>query len=565
MPPITPLVLVATLLLNILAMAQPLAILQIFDRIIPFQSTETLLFLFLGLCVVVVLEFVLRAARTVLLGSEGERFESDLNNRFLHQLLHARPEVFAKTTPATNLDKFGAISHLRSHYAGQGRILSIDLPFVFIFIGMIWLIGGWLVLVPLTCVALLLLFTSALQMAQSSIFEKRLQLDGRRYSFLVEAMSQIRTLKANTMEPQILRRYELLQAQTVEISEKVIRFSGMSQSFGALFSQFAVAAMGLFGSLLIINGHIGIAELAACMLLNGRTVQPMLKALGLWVQSESIGLSRKKVEEALSMATRSSPAVNQSEMIGKITFENTGLRIPDQGAFLFQNISADIEPGQCLLVTGAAGAGKSSLLKLVLGELQPDEGQVLVDGQPATAFLPNRGRNGIAYLDHQPVMFSGSVLENISAYGDGKDIAYALELSARLGIERHFNRLPLGYNTELNTCAAILNNRSATYGISLVRALSLRPKILLLNNVSSMMDDAARTAFAALVQDLKGSTTIVISESSTHFTELADQHIVVSSNIQSELSKWDADIRAEALEAAGILQLTPDMINEEVA
>lgn len=548
-PPIRASVLVATLMLNVLALAQPLAILQIFDRIIPFQSIETLFFLFLGLCLVVALEFVLRAARTVLLVSQGERFEQGLAAQFLERMLRADPEAFAKSTPAANLDKFGAIAHLRAHYAGQGRILSIDLPFAAIFVAMIGLIGGWLIVVPLACIVLLLGFTKALQRAQSSIFEKRLSLDSRRYSFLVEALSQIRTLKANTMEPQILRRYELLQEQTVDISERVIRFSGLSQSFGALFSQFAVAAMGLFGSFLIIQGQIGIAELAACMLLNGRTVQPMLKALGLWVQSENIGLSRRKVEDALSIAARRQVDDPPVALTGGVTLDGVALCHPARDTNLFENLSASVAAGQCLLVTGSAGAGKSSLLKLILGELTPTAGAVLIDGRPATDFLSKRGHRGVAYVDHRPVLFSGTVLENISAYGDGEAIERALELSARLGIERHFNRLPLGYNTEVLDCAALTNNRAATYGISLVRALSLQPKILLLNNVSATMDDAARTAFEALVRDLKGATTIVISESSDHFRALADHHIQIGDDDARALDKWDADAAAEEQQA----------------
>lgn len=544
-PPIGPSVLIATFALNLLALALPLVVLQIFDRVIPFAATETLFFLFIGLCVVAILEFVLKTARTVLLGSSGKAFEIALCETFMQSTLNADPEAFSKTTPATHLDQFSAIAQLRGFYAGQGRILAIDLPFTFVFVAMIGLIGGWLILVPLGCMLALLLFRTSLQAAQRSIFDQRRVLDGRRYSFLAEALSQIRTLKANTMEPQILRRYELLQQQTTDTSQKIIRFSGLSQSFGALFSQFAVAAMGLFGSYLIIIGQIGIAELAACMLLNGRTVQPMLKALGLWVQSENISAAKVKFQTACAIPTK--PALpNMAEKLhGDIEFRDVGLSFDETRPFVFRNLTQSVAHGESLIVTGNGGAGKSSFLKLILGELQPSEGEVLIDGLPARKYLATRGEGGIGYIDHKPAIFAGTVLENISAFGDGETIKRALELSEQFGVEKYINRLPLGYNTQVLGSPTLTNNRAAIQGICLVRALVLRPKILLTNNIGAALDRQARAEFGQIINGKMEDMTLVISDDVTRFGWVADHQIDLDDRREASLRAWDADAPAE--------------------
>jgi ATP-binding cassette subfamily C protein LapB len=500
------------------------------------------------MCVVATLEVVLKWSRIILLGSIGEAFERTLCDRFTQAALQAEPDAFAKSTSASHLDRFGAIGQLRGYYAGQGRILAIDLPFAAIFIAMIGLIGGWLVLVPLTSIALLLLFKVALKRVQASIFEKRKTLDDRRYSFLIEVLSQIKTLKANAMEPQIQRRYEMLQKQTSDISHSVIQFSGFSQSFGALFSQMAVAAMGLFGGYLIITGHIGIAELAACMLLNGRTVQPMLKALNLWVQSENLSASREKLDETFRIPARPVSRRPDNALKGQITFDALGMKHPSRDEYLFRDLAAEIAPNENLAIFGHGGAGKSTLMKLILGELEPTEGRVLIDGVPAREMLHARGHGGIGYADQEAVVFTGTVLENISAFGDGETIERALYLSERLGLEKVLHRLPLGYNTQMQDSAALANNQAALLGISLVRVIAQQPKILLLNNVTATMDAAARRAFIALLKEVKSSATLVISSSDEKLLEIADRCVDLSRSVGDPIDMWLEDRRADSQE-----------------
>ncbi len=532
----------ATLCLNLLALALPLVVLQVFDRVIPFSATATLFYLFLGLCVVAVLEFALKWCRAVLLGVKAEQFEIKLSEKFVESTLNADPEEFRKTTPASHLDRLGAISQLRSHYGGQARILSIDLPFTAIFVAMIAMIGGWLVIVPLASLALLLLFKTALTRAQSRVFDKRKTLDGRRYSFLVEVLSQIRTLKANTMEPQMQRRYELLQKQTADISHDVILFSGFSQSFGALFSQMAVAGMGLLGGFLVISGNIGIAELAACMLLNGRTVQPMLKALSLWAQSESLEMAKAKVSEACTMTQRKAPTTERAEITGHLEFRDVSVKFDGRDDYLFKDVNGVVRPGECLLLGGHGGSGKSTLMKLLLAERSVSSGSLLIDNQPPEAFAGTRGPNGIVYCDQTPVYFTGTVLENISSFGDGALIERALNLSEQLGLEKILHRLPMGYNTPVHESKALLNNQNFLQAMTIVRALALRPRLLLLNNVTTSMDDSTKAKLAGVLTDLKGDMTMVMSSMDKPMMQLADTEIQLETCAEVMTRQWDEDL-----------------------
>ncbi len=548
-----PAVIAATLSLNLLALVLPIVVLQLFDRVIPYAATESLFFLFLGLCAATVFEFVLKWARIVLLTAEGERFETELSAHFLKRTLNAKPDQYRKTTTAEHLDRFGAIAQLRSYYSGQGRILAIDLPFTAVFVVLIGLIGGWLVLVPIASCILLLMFKIALQHAQTTIFDKRNLLDARRYSFLIEVLGQISTVKANTMEPQMVRRYELLQDQTVDISRRLIKFTGFSQSFGALFSQLSIAAMGLYGGYLIIQGNIGIAELAACMLLNGRTTQPLLKLLGQWAQSENVAASMSKIGDAVAIEQTNPKSSNAASICGHIKMQNVRLKHPTRTENLFTGVDLDLLPGQVLAILGADGAGKSSFMRLLLAEQTATEGRVLIDGRPPAKIADLRGENGLVYIDHSQVVFPGSILDNISAFGDGDAKRRALALSTALGLEQTVHRLPLGYNSQIQSSPEIANNPAFLQLASIIRALTLRPKILLLNNVTTALDSKTCDAVAAELAKRKGEMTIILASRDDRLLQLSDAFIQLDPDQSVTTEKWVEDVSDTEFENAARL------------
>ena len=141
--------------INLLSLGLPLVMLQIFDRVIPFQALETLAVLIIGLLVALALDYVLKCCRIVVMAHAAERFEVDLNDRAAAVVLNAEATDYADHKAVDRFEEISAVAQLRDHYGGQGRLLVIDLPFVAVFVGLIWFVGGWLVAVPITCFLLL--------------------------------------------------------------------------------------------------------------------------------------------------------------------------------------------------------------------------------------------------------------------------------------------------------------------------------------------------------------------------------------------------------------------------
>lgn len=537
--------LAASLSLNVVALVIPISILLIFDRVIPFQSVETLRMLTVLLLVSAGVEFVLRWSRLTLLNAAAEKAAVSNYRRFASRILHANTQAFSRDSASAYIDRFSAIAQLRDHHAGQNHALLIDLPFTLVFAVMVALIGGWLVLVPITGLVAVLVFSLLMKRAQWALFDRRKSLDSRRYAFLSEVLSSNETVKANRMERQMQRRFELLEDQTVDLSHRLIRFSGLAQNFGAVFGQVSVAAMGLLGAFLVIRQQIGIAEMAACMLLNGRIVQPLTKLMTLWVQSESVALSWRKLREidALDIDPVSTKCAGLIE--GKITLRDLRLQGGSGNAERSGISSLILTPGQIGLVSSNAIWQVQALYDAVTGHCSPAAGEVLIDGASAQSLVSRRGQDAIVVLENDPAILSGTLLENLSAFGDETHISRAKEFAAKLGLEKRIHRLPMGYNTKLGSGSAFENDPVNRQLIALVRVLALRPRILLLNEPTAVLDTAEREDLAECLASLSPKPTILMNSPDPRMKGLADVEYKLTCLIGDEVADWDADADAE--------------------
>lgn len=511
---------------NVLSLGLPLVMLQIFDRVIPFQAMETLAVLVIGLLVAMALDFVLKCCRIVVMGHSAERFEVDLNDQAARSVLNAVSSHYQKGKAVERFEEISSVAQLRDHYGGQGRLLVIDLPFVAVFIALIWFVGGWLVAVPLVCFAALAGLSLVLRRYQADMFARRQVIDGRRYSFLAEFLERMVTIKANTMEEAMLRRYELLQDQSVNASRSLILLSGISQSFSAVINQAAVAAMGLLGGFLVIRGHIGIAELAACTLLNGRALQPMMKLTGIWVQAESISAAKTRMNNVLQLPQRR--IFKDRKIRGVIAAHDATLHLEKREAPLFAGLSFRIEAGQCLAVTGADGAGKTSLLRMLLGEQTLTSGSILIDGAKPVDLGCARGAGGIVYVDAAPVIFQGSILRNIALSDDPGATRAAMATARAIGMNDAINHLPHGFETMIGPQSSGAYSRGFLQQIVLARALALGPKIMIFNEANTAMDRAADAAALKALAALSGTTTVVLVSRRPSYIALADTQVHVN-------------------------------------
>ncbi|CUH78588.1 Alpha-hemolysin translocation ATP-binding protein HlyB [Tritonibacter multivorans] len=529
----------ASFSLNILSLLMPISILLIFDRVIPFQSTETLRMLTLVLLVGAAMELVLRWARSVLLNISAEEAAISNYQHFMHKVVSANTVSFSSAPRSCYFERFIAVSQLRDHHSGQNQTLAIDMPFTLLFAVMIGLIGGPLVLVPLGAFCVALTFTFFMKRAQWTLFSARKTVDGRRYAFLAELLTNMATIKSNRMERQMTRRFEMLEEQTVGISQRLIQFSGLSQNFGAVFSQLTVASMGLFGAFLVIRGTIGIAELAACMLLNGRIIQPLTKLMTLWVQSENVAVSRAKLEEMDAIESILPPATQLSPIMGSIAFSNVSMARLNRSGMAFEGADFTIDPGTTLLVEAKNPWMVRAFIEGLAGQRAPTDGKITIDGCTAKDRVTQRGRKALVVLENEPAILGGSLLENLAAFGDAEQVERAKYFAAQLGLEKRIHRLPKGYNTKLNTGTTFEKDPVNRQLIALTRALALEPHILVMHEPTAVLDTAERDALSQCLATLSPRPTLIMASPDPRMRRLADRTVTLE--LSEDAWHQDAD------------------------
>jgi len=544
-------VLVSSLFLNVLGLLMPLATLLIFDRVIPFQSTETLTLITLILVGSALCEFALRWSRSAILGWASQKGAIHNHAHFLERLLTANTEKFKGENKSYLLETYASVGRLRDFFSGQNQALVIDVPFAGLFIVMIALIGGWLVVVPLGVLVCVLVFSAALKYAQASTFEPRKQLDKRRYAFMSEVLEGIISIKANTMERQMTRRFELLQKQSVASSQRLILFSGFAQNLSAVLAQTSVAALGLMGAFLVIEGHIGIAELASCMMLNGRVTQPLTKLISLWVQAESISQQRKKLAAVDALAQTSVGAPALSKLSGRMELAEIELPIPSGASQSHVPVSALIHPGEIGLIAfddGFEGA-PANLFSMLTGQSAPQSGKALIDGYLAQDVTRFRGKGGLVLLEDKPAIFHGTLMENLTGFGGTHRIDLVLDYSRQIGLESRVNRLPMGYNTVLKSGGNFETDPVNKQLIALTRAFAQAPSILLMNEPSAVLENRERDQFKSFIEDLPNRPTILLASPDPRLKALATQTLTFTSKKSADLDAWYEDACLEEMEA----------------
>lgn len=401
----------ASLGTNVLSVAMPIVILQIYDRIIPNNSRDTLFLLIVGLIVVVLLDAVLRMARSYVTGWAGARFEHYAGMRIFGHMFKADMNAFEKTAAGVHLDRISSIEALRDYYAGQSILLLVDLPFALIFISFIAFLQVELAMVPIIAMACFALVAYGVGKSLRLSLHERTRMDGMRHSFIIEVLNGIHTIKSMAMEPQIVRRYERLQASSVTNGFALGFGTGWALGLGSVFSQVTVLSMAGFGAAKVIGGDLTIGGLAACILLAGRSLQPLVRAMGIWTQVQRIKVAEKRVGEVLELEPEGrGEQTSRPNIKGAVEFRGVKCCHDEAGEDTIKGLDLAMEPGEMVAITGKDGSGKSTLFDFLLGLQKPASGRVMIDGVDTDEFDIGQLRAQIGYLASSPTLYRGTIL-----------------------------------------------------------------------------------------------------------------------------------------------------------
>jgi ATP-binding cassette subfamily C protein LapB len=531
MPLARPDILVCSFIINILSLALPMLSLQVYDRIIPNNALETFSYLLLGLLVVLIFETILKIGRSWLAGWAGAKYEHQAGTTALNRLLNSDLEKVEAIPAGIHLDRIASIENVRDFYASQASLAMVDLPFVFLFLGLIFYIGGAVVLVPIIMLLLALAVGIWLARGLKAAVEDRSVWDDRRYNFIIETLGGIHTVKGLAMEALMQRRYERLMASSVDAGHKVTMLASISQAVGGFFSQATlvfVVAVGAFGVIAPNDGifSLSVGGLAACMLLSGRTVQPVMRALSLWTQYQSVLVAEKKLNKVDELP-RDTISEGEKADVETLELKDAAFRFNPDMPFVFENLNLSVKCGEIIGVQGDNGSGKTALLHSLMGRLKLEKGSLLVNGRNSSEFSMDYIRPQIAYLPQRPILMQGTVLENLTFFRSREYLDIALDYAARLGLDAIFARMPDGYDTQVGEASASSLPSGVAQRIVIARALALNPKFILFDEANASLDHNGETLLKDLVQSLRGDTGIVLVTYRPSMLSMADRRYIL--------------------------------------
>ncbi|MBT5108369.1 MAG: ATP-binding cassette domain-containing protein [Rhodospirillaceae bacterium] len=521
-------VLLTSVALNILTLALPLVILQVYDRIIPGAATDTFAFLVLGLVIVVVLEAVLRTVRGYIIAWAAARFEHATLRRAVDRLLSTEIEAFENVPAGTHLDRLSAIEPLRDFHSGNGLLAISELPFVFIFLGLIAVIGGPLVFAPIAVVLLAGIAAFFVGISLDRAVRRRAALDDQRYNFIFQVLSGIHSVKGLGLEAQILRRYQAYLRPLSSAVADVARLSGVGQAIGATFGNLAMFAVAAIGSVYVVQGAMTGGTLIASTLLAGRAVQPLIRMIGVWVQARNLKLSEERLDALMALPQEYRPDTNETvapNLDTGIVLENITVNRGESDVPVLGNISLEIPAGSIVVVTGAAGSGQSTLLDLMAGLTRPDAGRLLIDGIDSDHIDMRSFRGKIGFARENMVLFRGTVLDNLTTFQGRSALPMAIDGAHSLALDEVIARMPNGLQTKVGDTASDSLAGSIKQLIALVRAFAGEPRLLLLDEANSALDLQTDRKLLQLLEKLRGRTTIILVTSRPSLMNIADLEV----------------------------------------
>lgn len=518
----------SSLAINLLALGLPLVILQVYDRILPNEALGTFALLLSGLAVVLVLDATLKIARAHVVGWSAAQFEHRTATEVVGRFLYASPSDIERSPPGVHLDRLQAIDTLREFYGGQSRLLLVDFPFLFVFLGLIWVIGGIVVLVPIAMIGVLAVVSYFAGRALKDRLAKRSELDDRRYSFIIEALTGIETIKSMGMEPQMQRRYERLQSTGAASAYNAITLGNLVQTIGGTISNLTMILIVSLGALLVIDGSMSIGGLAACTLLGGRTLQPLLRGMSVWTQLQSLEVARGRVSELHEMERAPARKPQRlSRLEPEVAFRDVSFSYTRDGPKVLDGFSLIVKPGEMIALTGPEGDGKSTLLKLVMGEIKPDSGEVSIGGYDAAGDAREDLAIDISYVPPRARLFKGTILENLTMFHEGDAIDRARAAAQMIGLEEDIHRLPQGYDTEVSTGISDELPGGMLQRIVIARSIARGASILLFDEANAGLDRKADGQLIDALKELKGEITIIAISHRPSLIRLADRVVSI--------------------------------------
>ena len=515
-----------TLVMNVLAFAAPLFMMAVYDKIAASRSQSTLLFFVFGTIIVLLADTTLRAIRTYILSYSSSRLGNILGNEVFRRILFLPPAFTERAAVGSQVSRIKDFEVIRDFFSSPTALILIELPFIILTIIMIFIIGGAVAIVPVIMIVLFILTSIIIEPLIAEANAESSKTSSRRQEFMIETLSQMRAIKYTGSVQVWQERYEVLTTRTVIHGFRAAQLSAISHTLSHVYMMAAGVVTMALGVVLVLDQAMSMGALVASMMLVWRVLGPLRSGFDSLPRFEQVRRNIQQLNKLMVLSDERSTKVIQTsfrKIRGRITFDRVSMRYSPQSDPALLGVSLDIKPGEVIAVVGRNSAGRSTLLKLLMGLYQPQAGKILIDGHDVRQMSPIELRQSIGYAPQNCQLFFGTVAQNmrlVNPTASDEDLKWAAQ---QVDFLEDVLALPRGFQTRIGDAQAEQLPTSFKQRLNLARVFLKRPPIFLFDEPGNGLDFANDQVLIESIRKMKGETTILLSTHRPSHMRLADR------------------------------------------
>jgi len=523
-------VFIATFLLNIFALLTPLFVRNVYDRVVPNAAFDTLYILSTGIVIIYIFDFIFRFLRMYLLEIASKKSDIIISSKIFEQILNMKLAYKFKSVGAfaSNIREFDT---LRNFLSSATLTILIDIPFILLFLFVIYILAGRIIIVPLIAAILIVGYGFIIARRLKKYIDETAQLSSWKNGVLIESLSSLEAIKSFGLNSMMQWRWEdaVGDIATANMKTKILTTSmSMFTNFVVQLSNVLVIILGVYA---IHEKLLTMGGLIAVTMLTSRALTPLVQVSLLIVNYEYAKKSYQILDAIFSTPVEKEKRkryISRDEIVGSIEFRNVSFSYPNTEERILDNVNFKVDAGETIAVLGSNGSGKTTLLKLLMGFYEPSEGSILIDGIDMRQIDPDVLRNICNYMPQDITLFRGTIFDNIryaSANATDEEIVDSIKLS---GLNTFVDFNPLGHDFPVEERGeGVSGGQKQLIGLSR-SFLKKESNILLLDEPSNALDSQTeRLVLKNLQFFMRGKTTFLVTHK-RNFIELASRIIVLN-------------------------------------
>jgi len=541
----------AAAFVNMLSLTSSLFIMTVYDRVVPNNAIESLIALSIGMAIALSADFILKTLRGYFIDVAGQRLDYEIGSSLFRRVLDLKLSE-RKGSSGAFASVIREFETLKEFFTSATLVAFVDLPFIFLFLGVIAIIAGQVAWVPILAVPIVIVTGFLIQPALAKLAGQGLSEGQSKHGVLVETIAGLETVKSLGAGAMLEQRWRsgLKSHSTTSRRSRII--TQFAVNVAGSVQQIAQVGTVIVGVFLISSGDLTVGGLIAAVILTGRALAPLAQLAQVLSRANGALSSYKTLDNLMLQGGETDAErsyLRRSKMDGKIEFKDVVFRYPGQTGRALDSVSFTIEPGEKVAVLGKIGSGKSTITRLILGLYEPDEGSVLVDDTDIRQIMPSDLRQNIGSVLQDIYLFSGSIRDNITL-GQGDIADEELLRVAKLGGVHDFaGQLAAGYDLKLMDRGEGLSG-GQKQSIAIARALAGKPPMLLMDEPSSAMDTGSENALLSRLEDEVKDRTLVLITHRASLLKLVDKIIVFDKGRIVAQGPKDNVLKSMAVEGA---------------